>query len=95
MGIRPVITTVGASSRHMGDQMSSDAKRKPSRAASNMNSMAALTDRHAKRMLTGRVESKPSDYADRSSSAVMQRLGLARRALEERQVLRELGLLDP
>ncbi len=75
--------------------MSSDAKRKPSRAASNMNSMAALTDRHAKRMLTGRVESTPSDYADRSSSLAMQRVGLARRALEERQVLRELGLLDP
>ncbi len=75
--------------------MSSDAKRKPSRAASNMNSMAALTDRHARRMLSGRVESVPADYADRGASVAMQRLGTARRALEERRVLRELGLLDP
>ena len=75
--------------------MVTNAKRKPSRAASNMNSMAALTDRQARRMLAGRLESVPADYADRGSNAVMQRLGSARRALEDRQMMRDLGLLDP
>ena len=40
----------------------------------------------------GRVESRPEDYADIAVTEQAKRLREARRAIEERNMLRELGL---
>ena len=53
---------------------------------------AILTARHAARMRAGRVESRPEDYADIAVTEQAKRLREARRAIEERNMLRELGL---
>ena len=52
---------------------------------------AIVTARHAARMRAGRVESRPEDYADIAVTEA-KRLREARRAIEERNMLRELGL---
>lgn len=43
-------------------------------------------------MRAGRVESRPEDYADIAVTEQAKRLREARRAIEERNMLRELGL---
>ena len=47
---------------------------------------------HAARMRAGRVESRPEDYADIAVTEQAKRLREARRAIEERNMMRELGL---
>lgn len=49
-----------------------------------------MSVKQAQRLLAGRTESRPSDWAQPTDE--MRRLTAARRAVEDRAVLRELGL---
>jgi hypothetical protein len=66
--------------------------RKPNSAMTAHHHSAIVTARHAARMRAGRVESRPEDYADIAVTEQAKRLREARRAIEERNMLRELGL---
>lgn len=68
-------------------------KAKPSKQVAQRHSAVSMTALQAARVRRGELESKPSDYERVASAAI--RLGKVRRALEDRQMLRELGLLDP
>ena len=74
--------------------MKTPPKTKPTRAAANWHTSVTITERQAARLRSGRAESKPSDYADLAVSAERRRLADVRRALEDRQMMRDLGLLD-
>ena len=52
-----------------------------------------MTALQAARVRSGQFESKPGDYERIATNAA--RLGEIRRKLEDRKVLRDLGLLDP
>ena len=58
------------------------------------HSAVVISARQVQRIRSGRLESVPADYVDRSHNPETRRQVRARRAYEERQVLRELGLLD-
>jgi hypothetical protein len=66
---------------------------KPAPAGARVRNGIRTTARQAERLRNGQRESSPSDYAS-FSSETMRRQANARRLLEERQVLRDLGLLD-
>jgi hypothetical protein len=66
--------------------------RKPNSAMTAHHHSAIVTARHAARMRAGRVESRPEDYADIAVTEQAKRLREARRAIEERNMMRELGL---
>ena len=57
-----------------------------------LHSAVAMTARQADRMRAGVMESKPVDY--RGATEALKRLAQARSILEDRALLRELGLLD-
>ena len=66
---------------------------RPSQDSRKTHTSIALTSRQAERIRAGQNESKPSDYANLRGSEALQRRNEARRILEERQMLRDLGLL--
>lgn len=69
-------------------------RQKPSRKLARRHSSAVLTPRHIERMKAGRVESLPAEYRDRLIDPDVRRQTEARRVLEDRRLMRELGLPD-
>ncbi len=63
---------------------------KPSNAVRSYHVATTMTDRQAARVRSGNLESQPSDYQQPTVEG--RRLGVARRALEDRRVARELGI---
>jgi hypothetical protein len=66
---------------------------KPSQRSAKTHSNLVMTERQALRIQLGVFEGLPGDYTYPTDTAAQR--GVARRALEERKVLRELGLLEP
>ncbi len=64
---------------------------KPTPASRNQMHGVAVTPRQMARIAAGKKESDPSEY--QTGSPAQRRQGEVRRALEDRQMLKELGLL--
>lgn len=65
-------------------------KKKPNDIQRVAHNVYAQTDRQLRRMAEGRKESKPSDYW--YPSAEQRRLAKVRAELEDRRMMKELGL---
>lgn len=65
-------------------------RRKPNAAQMHAHSTYAATDRQIRRLAEGRNESKPSDYWQ--PSAEQKKQARARALLEDRKLMKELGL---
>lgn len=67
---------------------------KPSSAMSATHQKSVVSKRQAERMRKGRVESRPEDYKNIAPSEQAKRLHAARARLEDRQMMKDLGLSD-
>ena len=67
---------------------------KPSSEMSATHQKSVVSKRQAERMRKGRVESSPEDYRNIAPSEHAKRLHEARSELEDRRMMRELGLAD-
>lgn len=63
----------------------------PSRPIKQKRPTVPLSEQHARRIAEGRTESQPTDY--KRATVEQERLAAVRRAIEDKQVMRELGLL--
>ena len=64
----------------------------PTKAQVQYHQRSVLSARHLKRMSEGRQESTPSEYRAMEGNEADRRAAVARSVLEDRRMMRELGL---